>query len=94
MLVERAVTMMTSRFVTYPVILGADGPYTFVRVPDIRGGFTQGTDDIDALAMTKDLIGSLLVDAKELPPKTPVSAIKLAIGERAFVVTVDLKKFE
>ncbi|ADF83453.1 toxin-antitoxin system HicB-like [Lactobacillus phage LBR48] len=53
---------MKKDMVIYPAIFSEDGDYIFVRVPDLKGGFTQGNNTLDAVAMTEDLIGNLLED--------------------------------
>ncbi|GBG95770.1 toxin-antitoxin system antitoxin HicB [Ligilactobacillus salitolerans] len=79
--------------VIYPVILKPDGEYVFVRVPDLEGGFTQGSDSLDAITMAQDLIGNLLEDSENYPRPSDPQQIKLAEDEMLVYVSTDLAAF-
>lgn len=79
--------------VIYPVILKPDDEYVFVRVPDLEGGYTQGNDSLDAIAMAQDLIGSLLEDCENYPSPSDPQQIKLADDETLVYVSTDIAAF-
>lgn len=86
---------MAEQRVTYPVILHAEaaGGYS-VEVPDINGGsWTQGETVTEALTMAQDLIGTMLVDATELPVATPFERLSVAPDDAKAVVSFDLNDF-
>jgi len=79
--------------VLYPAAFSKDGDYSFIRVPDLQGGFTQGNDTLDAVTMAEDLIGNLLEDQSEYPKPSNPEDIKLEDGESLVYISVDLAEF-
>lgn len=84
---------MKKDMVIYPAIFSEDGNYIFVRVPDLKGGFTQGNNTLDAVAMTEDLIGNLLEDQSDYPKPSNPEDIKIEDGESLVYISVDLAEF-
>lgn len=84
---------MDKRTVIYPVILKTDDKYVFVRVPDLAGGYIQGNDSLDAIAMAQDLIGNLLEDCEIYPSPSDPEQIKLADDETLVYVSSDIAAF-
>ncbi|NLR09108.1 MULTISPECIES: type II toxin-antitoxin system HicB family antitoxin [unclassified Levilactobacillus] len=84
---------MQKDIVIYPAIFSEDGDYIFVRIPDLQGGFTQGTDAVDAVKMAEDLIGNLLEDETNYPKPSDPQDIDLAEGESLVYISVDLAAF-
>ncbi|MFD1550308.1 type II toxin-antitoxin system HicB family antitoxin [Levilactobacillus fuyuanensis] len=70
-----------------------DDAYIFVQVPDLQGGYTQGTDTLNAVTMTEDLIGNLLSDKTQYPKPSQPEDIKLKDGETLVYVSVDFAGF-
>lgn len=85
--------MPDKNLVVYPVIFSKDDNYTFVRIPDIDGGLTQGNDLIDAVKMAADAIGILLEDKVEYPTPTAIDELQLEKGETAALIPVDLAAY-
>jgi len=84
---------MKKDMVVYPAIFSKDGDYIFVRIPDLKGGVTQGNDVIDAVNMSEDLIGNLLEDQTTYPKPSDIDPTSLKTGEKLFYITVDLGAF-
>lgn len=84
---------MKKDMVIYPAIFSKDGDYIFVRIPDLKGGFTQGNDVIDAVNMSEDLIGNLLEDQTNYPEPSEIDPASLKPDEKLFYITVDLTAF-
>ncbi|MCT4487897.1 type II toxin-antitoxin system HicB family antitoxin [Levilactobacillus parabrevis] len=84
---------MKKDLVIYPAIFSKDDAYIFVQVPDLQGGYTQGTDTLNAVTMTEDLIGNLLSDKAQYPKPSQPEDIKLKDGETLVYVSVDLAEF-
>lgn len=84
---------MKKDMVIYPAIFSQDGDYVFVQVPDLPGGFTQGTDTLDAVTMAEDLIGNLLEDKVNYPKPSEPQSLKLSTGESLVYISVDLAEF-
>jgi len=84
---------MKKDIVIYPAIFSQDGDYIFVRIPDLKGGFTQGNDTVDAVKMSEDLIGNLLEDQTEYPQATEIDPSSLDSGEKLVYITTDLSAF-
>lgn len=84
---------MKKDMVIYPAIFSKDGDYIFVQVPDLQGGFTQGTNTLDAVSMAEDLIGNLLEDKTEYPKPSDPEDFKLKDGESLVYISVDLAEF-
>lgn len=76
-----------------PSNFSEDGDYIFVRISDLQGGFTQGTDAVDAVKMAEDLIGKLLEDETSYPKPSDPQDIDLAEGESLVYISVDLAAF-
>ncbi|MFC6294025.1 type II toxin-antitoxin system HicB family antitoxin [Lactiplantibacillus daoliensis] len=84
---------MKKDIVIYPAIFSQDGDYIFARIPDLKGGFTQGNDTVDAVQMSGDLIGNLLEDQTEYPQATEVDPSSLGSDEKLVYITTDLSAF-
>ncbi|MGP4118036.1 type II toxin-antitoxin system HicB family antitoxin [Levilactobacillus zymae] len=84
---------MKKDMVIYPAIFSQDGDYVFVQVPDLPGGFTQGTDTLDAVTMAEDLIGNLLEDKVNYPKPSEPQNLNLSTGESLVYISVDLAEF-
>lgn len=91
--VRKEVLSMKKDIVIYPVIFKKDGKFIFVRVPDLKGGFTQGDNLVDALQMAEDLIGNLLEKEVDYPPMSAPESLEFAADENLIYVKVDLANF-
>ncbi|KRM58043.1 phage protein [Secundilactobacillus malefermentans DSM 5705 = KCTC 3548] len=85
--------LMKKDMVIYPAIFKQDGKVVFVRIPDLKGGFTQGDDIVDAVKMAEDLIGNLLENETTYPVASNVDKIHLEADEKLIYVTADLAEF-
>jgi len=85
--------------VTYPVILEeVDDVHGYlVKVPDFKGGLTEGDDIADALYMAQDLVSIMCVcyqdDGKPLPSPTPLDEVVVKSRETKTLVAADLDAY-
>lgn len=86
---------MSNKSIFYPVILKQEEKDVFVTIPDIEGGFTQGSDYQDAINMAQDAMGNLLEDLKDsdYPSPSEPDSIKLESDERLVYVPIDMNEF-
>ncbi|AVK63659.1 antitoxin HicB [Lactobacillus sp. CBA3606] len=84
---------MKKDVVIYPTIFSKDGDNIFVRVPDLKNGFTQGNNIIDAVTMSEDLIGNLLENQTSYPEPSDIDPASLKTDEKLVYITVDLNAF-
>lgn len=87
--------MVNNKEVMYPVILSKDDDYILVKVPDIQGALTQGENQLDAIEMAKDVIGTILADIpnKDFPKPSDPSDVELDNGKQLVYVTIDMDRF-
>lgn len=85
--------MANNNLVIYPAVFAKDGDYIFVRIPDIKGALTQGTDMKDAVKMAEDAIGTMLIDESEYPDASDLADIHLEKGETVALIPVDLDAY-
>lgn len=76
----------------YPAVFSyEDGQEIAVTFPDLDVA-TSGENDADALLSARELLGCVLCgleeDGEHIPAPTPLSEIKLEVGERAALVDV------
>ncbi|MGD9643899.1 MAG: type II toxin-antitoxin system HicB family antitoxin [Elusimicrobiales bacterium] len=79
----------------YPAFFqDGEGGHVVVTFPDLPGCFTQGDNELHAMAMAGDALGghlqTLRDDGDEIPPPSPLSSLDVPAGYRVALVSSGL----